>query len=73
MGDYLDVNGKSALGSELSTACGIGGKQPRSCKFSIAELSASRICGFQWESPVAGFKISPFQQAVASIPPCGMK
>ncbi|KAF8078956.1 myosin-1 [Lyophyllum atratum] len=24
MGDYLDVNGKSALGSELAAACGIG-------------------------------------------------
>ncbi|KAG6813218.1 class II myosin [Tricholoma furcatifolium] len=24
MGDYLDVNGKSALGSELASACGIG-------------------------------------------------
>ncbi|KAG6900504.1 class II myosin, partial [Termitomyces sp. T159_Od127] len=24
MGDYLDVNGKSALGSELASACGVG-------------------------------------------------
>jgi myosin-1 len=25
MGDYLDINGKSALGEELARACGIGG------------------------------------------------
>lgn len=25
MGDYLDVNGKSALGEELAEVCGIGG------------------------------------------------
>jgi len=24
MGDYLDINGKSALGEELGTVCGIG-------------------------------------------------
>ncbi|KAK7058460.1 class II myosin [Paramarasmius palmivorus] len=27
MGDYLDVNGKSAFGEELATACGIGGDE----------------------------------------------
>lgn len=26
MGDYLDINGKSALGEELSDACGLGSK-----------------------------------------------
>ena len=26
MGDYLDVNGKSALGEQLAQACGIGGQ-----------------------------------------------
>lgn len=26
MGDYLDVNGKSDLGAELGTACGLGRK-----------------------------------------------
>jgi myosin-1 len=25
MGDYLDVNGKSALGEQLASICGIGG------------------------------------------------
>jgi len=26
MGDYLDVNGKSDLGEDLASACGIGGR-----------------------------------------------
>ena len=26
MGDYLDVNGKNALGTELRNACGLGGQ-----------------------------------------------
>ncbi|KAF8640535.1 hypothetical protein AX17_000197 [Amanita inopinata Kibby_2008] len=28
MGDYLNINGKSALGEELATACGIGASEP---------------------------------------------
>lgn len=26
MGDYLDLNGKNALGTELRNACGLGGQ-----------------------------------------------
>lgn len=35
MGDYLDINGHSALGDELSAACGLG------CKSRLLQLSAS--------------------------------
>ncbi|KAI6031444.1 myosin-1 [Pisolithus microcarpus] len=49
MGDYLDVNGKNALGTELRSACGIGAEEVSfSCK---AQLLVSKLARSSKPSP----------------------
>jgi myosin-1 len=40
MGDYLDINGKSDLGSEIGSACSIGGRKAFVCHHLLSLLIA---------------------------------
>ncbi|KAG6869801.1 hypothetical protein C0992_001943, partial [Termitomyces sp. T32_za158] len=56
MGDYLDVNGKSAFGSELASACGIGCESRSSLGgLSSADFGCSGTRSVQREDTGVGF------------------
>lgn len=62
MGDYLDVNGNSALGEELKIVCSLGGKL---ATFSIGNLTDSldsRHGGIQLQNRITCVAENAFQQ-----------
>lgn len=61
MGDYLEVNGRSALGEELASVCGIGSQCWLLVLFSTHTHAFSRRFGLvQLKNPTSGLKIWSF-------------
>ena len=58
MGDYLDINGKSALGEQLAQACGIGGGLFYNSFVCIGVSSCHdrRNCSVQFKDSIIGFQ-----------------
>lgn len=69
MGDYLDINGKSALGEELSQACGLGCTSIYSLALcdSCVNFFSSGKGSVQWSYPASCVEIVAVVKTESSI------